>query len=232
MKNKIFYFLFKRQETEEQVVIRWADILIMKSNYKGEIDIMSFYPFDGVLEDPTQENISRWRNDDARKIRDAVIAKLGNINGQLDIITKETTKYLEKVKAHLLNEGYIYEPNPTKTGWLLNDTGKQVKLFEGHKKYKEHKRRESLATKKDQDAKIYWWWRDWHKSIAGIIIGGILGLIGEHKLDIVNTIKELLSPKQTTKQTTNQKATISKEANYNDTANKFQQADSSSRAIH
>ncbi len=177
----IFDFLFKKPETEEQLVIRWSDILILKSNYKGEIDIMSFYPVDGVLEDPTQENISRWRNDKARKIRDSVIAKLGNINGQLDIITKELTKYLEKVKAHLLNEGYIYEPDPTKTGWLLNDTGKQVKLFGGHDKYRRHKRRELLAIKKDQSAKIYWWWRKILEWLIAAALGFLLRYLIEPK---------------------------------------------------
>jgi len=209
----IFNLLTRKRETEDQRVIRWADILISKSNHKGEVDIMSFFPFDGVFEDPTQENISKWRNDDARKIRDTVIAELGNIDGQLDIITRETTKYLEKVKAHLLNEGYIYEPNPTKTEWLLNDKGKEVKLFDGHEKYKEHKRRELLAIKKDQDAKIYWWWRDWHKSIAGIVIGGILGLVGEYKLDIIKTAKNFLLSNQTTEQKISQKPNVSKKTN-------------------
>lgn len=164
-----------RKATEAQLVIHWADLLIIYSNYKGEIDTFSFFPMDGVFEDSTPDNIKKWQNDEARKIRKFVVDNLGNVNGNLDIITAELTKYREAVKLHLLTEGYINEPSPILSGWQLNEIGKEVKRIGGHNKYQARKRREIRAAKSDQNAKIFWLPRKVIESFITVSIGIVIG---------------------------------------------------------
>jgi hypothetical protein len=77
----------------------------------------------------------------------------------------------------------IYSQIPSQCGFPFyrQTLGKQVKLFDGHEKYKRHKRRELLATKRDQDAKINWWWREILKWLLLTALGFLLRFLTEPK---------------------------------------------------
>jgi hypothetical protein len=171
---------------KNEIIIRWGDKIIFHANHLGEVRIDSFDP--ALI--PSETSIPNEILD----IREEIIARLDDKKENLDIRTNELISYLQGVKNHLLSHKYIQDPKANESFWRLNDTGESMKEFGGHKKYKAFKKREFDAIRSDQNSKIYWWWRDWHKAIVGIIVGGIAGLFAEHQLDIINTIKKILSP--------------------------------------
>jgi hypothetical protein len=134
---------FKKVESEEKLIIRWADTIISESNYKGHVERTSFRP-DYILSThpPTPEERLKWENSKSRQLRNTVVTRLGDIKGQLDIYKNELIKYLDAVKGHLLNEGYIEEPKIQEDYWQLTPIGFLVKELGGHKKYQKYRKRE------------------------------------------------------------------------------------------
>lgn len=149
--------IFKKVETEEEFVIRWADSLISNSTYNGEMKRDSF-TLDWVFSTnpPTPQEIKDWDNNESKKIRDEAIKKLGNNKDNLTILVNELSRYEDAVKNHFLKEGYIDEPKFMDKFWVLNSNGKLVKDLSGHKKYNTHKKRELAATVSDQNSKRYY----------------------------------------------------------------------------
>jgi len=94
---------------------------------------------------PTEKEVLDFKNDEARKIRNMVLGKLGDIKGRLDLIGDELTKWSDAEKGYLLNEGYIEEPDFQKKVWQLTPVGKLVKELGGHKNYKKYRKTEITA---------------------------------------------------------------------------------------
>ena len=141
---KLFTLKKKRLETDEELIIRWADTLIAQSNYKGDIDTSSFLPFDELFHStvPTEQDRIDWSMDKARQIRNTIRSNIPDPKGDINIITDAISKYRSEVLKHLLNEGYINEPSAVDTTWKLTDKGRLVKELGGNKKYKKHRLRE------------------------------------------------------------------------------------------
>lgn len=140
----------KKKETTEEFIIRWADTIVLDSNYKGEIERRSFM-LDWVLstKQPSQQEVNDWLNSASRKIREEAIKKFPEESKNDPLAgMRELAKYLDAVKKHLLNNGYIDEPKVTSLVWQLNDRGKLMKELRGHKKYKAHREKELLGEKK------------------------------------------------------------------------------------
>src|SRR5690348_16561697 len=127
--------------SEEELVIEWADAIIINSNYRGEVDRKSFQP-DWVFSEraPTEKEIIEWNNNPAKQIRDKATAHIFPINGRWDIYIEELIKYLDKIKKHLLDEGFIEEPNIRDQFWKLTERGYLAKELGGTKKYKSYRK--------------------------------------------------------------------------------------------
>jgi hypothetical protein len=205
--QKIRKFILNIPETKEELIVRWADAIVLNSQSYGVLNK------DGVHIEYYAEWIPKskeeYKFDKSRAIRDSVINKSGiPIENDGDIIIYLDT-FRQEIETHLVNNDYILKPDYEKK-WILTEPGKLMKDYGGHLKYKAHKKRERDALRSDQNAKIYWWWRDWHKSIVGILVGGIGGLFAEHQFNIIDTIKKGLLPKQSSEQSPNQKDTSAK----------------------
>lgn len=168
--------MFKREKhikslDRNELIIKWGDEIVLNANHLGEISKESFM-LDWVFSDlpPSSEEISRVQNDPARKIRDEVLKRLGNINGELDIIGKTLEEYVVGVKNHLLSHNYIKDPITTERFWRLSDKGESMKELGGHKKYQAYKKREFAATISDQNSKKYY--LPILIAIVGILVSG------------------------------------------------------------
>lgn len=145
MRNKL------KDLDRNEIIIKWADEIVLAANHLGEVSRDSFMP-DMYLstQEPTQETLEFWRNDPARKIREYVISNLGDIKGQLDVLTKELIGYLEGVKNHLLSHRYIKEPVVTERFWRLSERGELMKELGGHQNYQKYRKREINVIKNQQ----------------------------------------------------------------------------------
>lgn len=137
--------------TEQEIVAKWADILLKTSNYKNEISIQSFaLDWQSSDKPPTDKEIEEWNNNEAKKIRDEVIDELGDTKGNLDVTIKRLIKYLDLVKTFLLNNGYIEEKRPGEQFWRLTEKGKLAKELGGHLQYLKYRNRELYSARRQQ----------------------------------------------------------------------------------
>ncbi len=142
--SKIFPQLFKYDEPFDELIIRWADTIVLKSDYTGKLDRRSF-KLDWVYEPTptTIDEVNEWANAPDRAIRESVIV------GQTDPI--ETTKflipYLEAVKFHLLSNDYISSKEVVNQEWVLTERGKLMKELGGHKNFIAHRKWEIHAVR-------------------------------------------------------------------------------------
>lgn len=122
-------------ETEEQRIIRHANIIVANADYNGElendcIDII------GIL---TKED--RELNPILLEIRNELRKLQPDFGGNVDKVTAGIQKNYDDMKNHLLNNGYIDKPNHTQK-WLLTEKGKLMKELGGHEQYKKYRRGE------------------------------------------------------------------------------------------
>ena len=138
--SKIFGY-FKKVETYEQLIIRWADTIILNSPYTGKLDRRGFKIDWAFEKNPeTQEDVNEWMNHPSRAVREQVIATMEDKDPIK--ISHALTPYLESVKTFLLTEGYISEIEVVKQEWILTEKGQLVKELGGHIKYKKYRRRQ------------------------------------------------------------------------------------------
>ena len=130
--------LKKKEETRNDIIIKWADEIVLAANHLGQISRNSLLP------EPfqTQQEIAAWRTGEVGKIRSHVIRSLGDTKGNLDIITNEMISYLEGVKNHLLSHRYIQEPQVTEMFWKLSEKGELMKELGGHFAYQKYRKSE------------------------------------------------------------------------------------------
>ena len=160
--------LFHRQTSSKDLIILWADTLVINSNYKGDVDTSSFN-LDWIRSDDPQreQQFLDWKNDEARKVRKMVIKSF--VNDDFNFVCKELSNYRDTVKNHLLDEGYIHDPDSTQRFWELTDRGKLMKELGGHKKYKKYRRTEITAL--NNQRKINAW------LIAATILAAIMPFV-------------------------------------------------------
>ncbi len=121
-----------------EIIIKWADELIFHSDHLGKINKNSLIP--GTFQKP--EEIEVWRRNEEGKLRNHVIASLGETKGDLDMQTNEMVSYLEGIRNHLLSHRYIKDPTAPNDDWILSERGWIAKELGGHLKYQQYRKRE------------------------------------------------------------------------------------------
>jgi hypothetical protein len=128
-----FNFLHKKSETEEERILRHADIIVANADYNGVLDNDCLDVFGILTKDKLPPILA--------KIRSELRALQPASNGDLEPIKAFIGKNYDDVRNHLLNNGYIDKPDHTQN-WILNDKGKLMKELGGHRKYKKYRKRE------------------------------------------------------------------------------------------
>lgn len=139
----IFNLLSKKNETEEQLIIRWADILVTNSDSKGELDT-SCFALDYHLSTYSAEEIKKAQTNPSRQIRDVVLSKLRQPDRetlQLDMPVNELLRFRSAIQEHLLKEDYINTIEFDKK-WILTERGRLMKELGGYKQYKRYRKSE------------------------------------------------------------------------------------------
>lgn len=147
--------IFKKSETEEQLIVRWADSLILNSDSKGVVSKKSLrHDFYNADKPPTEQEKAEWASNTSRLIRDEALKK-SDIppDANYGVIIHELNRFSTAVKKFLFDNDYINKPNDHEDFLTLTDTGKEVKRYGGHKNYLSFKRRELAALKGDQNSK-------------------------------------------------------------------------------
>jgi len=79
------------------------------------------------------------------QIRNEIFALFPSNNDGTTVDLEITKKYIQNnydvVRTHLLNNGYIDEPDHTRK-WKLNEQGRLMKELGGHEKYRKHRKRQ------------------------------------------------------------------------------------------
>lgn len=149
--------IFKKSETEEQLIVRWADSLILNSDSKGIVSKKSLrhdaYSSDKL---PTEQEKAEWAKNTSRIIRDKALKKYDGTNTNYGVIIHELNRLSTAVKKFLFDNDYIINPSDHEDFLTLTDTGKEVKKHKGHKKYLKFKERELAATIGDHNSKRYY----------------------------------------------------------------------------
>lgn len=165
----IFDFLFKKPETDEQRVVRWADTIIANSNYDGELNNECLDPFADF-----------WRENPAilqtalMQVRNEIINRQPQSSDGVTVNLEITKQYIQgnydAVRDHLLNNGYINKPDHNRK-WVLNEDGKKMKKFKGHNKYQNYLDKKQKAEIAELNGKIHWLRRAIIVAIASGLIG-------------------------------------------------------------
>jgi hypothetical protein len=179
-----------KAETEQQRIVRHADIIIANANYKGELDNDCLDIIGALTKMELPPQLAEIRNE-LRSIQPTNINSEGTID--LEITKAFIQKNYDDVKNHLLDNGYISEPDFTRK-WILTEKGKAAKEAGGHENYVANKKRELRAKRSDEDAKIYWWKRE----IWRYLIAGVIGLFFGYVLRIITEPKSIPVKNQTT----------------------------------
>lgn len=128
--------------TEEKIVIAWSDALIADANYKGEISRTSFRLGEMAERLKSPEEIDAINKSRANKISGIIKRKHHNAPNKFNATKDEVNAYFDKVKEHLLHEGYIVEPKSTEQVWHLTERGKLAKELGGHEEFIKHRKHE------------------------------------------------------------------------------------------
>ena len=134
----IFNFPFSKPETEEQRIIRHADIIVTNSSYTGELDNDCLDIIGILTKSELPPSLAAIRNE-LRRIQPPNVDSSGTTN--VDITSQFIQNNYDIVRDHLLNNGYINTPDHTRK-WVLNEKGKLMKELGGHKKYVRYRLRE------------------------------------------------------------------------------------------
>lgn len=176
-----------KQETYEQRVIRFADIMVQQTDYTGKINKYCLSPFPVVDDDhPLPEALL--------KIRKELNSLQPIIDGDLEPYKKWMTKNFDDVKNHLLSFEYIDKPQPDTQEWILNETGKKMKQLKGHNKYQSYLDKKLKAEIAEMNGKIHWLRRAIIAGIIGFIVGLSTNYLKAKQEQQKDTPKE--SPKQ------------------------------------
>jgi hypothetical protein len=159
--------MIMKSETKEQRIVRHADIIVANSNHAGELDNDCLDIIGIMTKNELPPPLAKIRNE-LRKIQPPNVDNSGTVD--LEIAKKFIQKNYDDIKNHLLSYGYINEPDHTRK-WILNDEGKSMKKWGGHKKYQAYKKRDLNAIRSEQNAKIYWWFRELLKLIGAAALG-------------------------------------------------------------
>jgi|SRR5579863_1343862 len=163
----IFKFSSKKTETEKQRIIRFADTIVVNSNYEGELDKDCLDVFGILTKDKLIPPLAEIR-DELRKIQPNNVDATGSVN--LDLTNEFVQNNYDLVKTHLLNYGYISKPDHTQK-WTLNDVGKKMKQLKGHNNYQGYIDKKLKAEIAEMNGKIYWK----RRVIISAILAGLVG---------------------------------------------------------
>jgi|GEM_PF-3080393 len=130
----IFYSLFKKSETDERRVMRYSDIMTIHSDHLGKLNKEWLNPMATFDKDKMPIPLLQLRQE--------ITILHPIIDGDLEPYKNGFTKYHDNIQLHLLNNGYIDNPNTDRPEWILNDRGKLMKELGGHINYIRHRRRE------------------------------------------------------------------------------------------
>ena len=139
-------------ESDKERIIRYADTIVINSNYKGELDKDCLDIFGAFTEKELVPPLATIRNELYNR-QPINVDENGTI--QLDITKNYLQNNYDVVKKHLLDYGYILEPDQTQE-WLLSDIGKEMKKLKGHEKYQAFKQSEFAAIIGDQNSKRFY----------------------------------------------------------------------------
>jgi len=139
-------------ESDKERIIRYADTIVINSNFKGELDKDCLDIFGAFTERELLPPLAAIREELRIRQPNNVDA---NGTTQLDITTNYLQGNFDIVKKHLLDYGYIADPDHTQK-WVLSDIGKEMKKLKGHEKYQAFKQRELEAIIADQKSKKYY----------------------------------------------------------------------------
>ncbi len=173
----IFDFLYKKSETDDQRVIRWADTIVENSNNAGELNNEFFDPYGDF-----------WRDQIAVlptaliQIRNEILSQQPQNNDGTTVNLDITKQYIQNnydlVKNHLLNKGYIDKSDHTRK-WFLNETGKRMKQLKGHKKYQNYIDKKLKSEIAEMNGKIHWLRRAIIVAIVAAFVGYCLRYLTE-----------------------------------------------------
>lgn len=175
----IFDRLFKKPETDEHRIIRWADTIVANSNYDGELNNECLDPFAAFWRDkPTTLTTA------LSQIRNEIISRQPQNSDGVTVNLEITKQYIQgnydAVSDHLLNNGYINKPDHNRK-WVLNEDGKKMKKLKGHNKYQNYLDKKQKAEIAELNGKIHWLRRAIIIAIASGLIGYGLRYLTEPK---------------------------------------------------
>jgi hypothetical protein len=93
------------------------------------------------------------------------------IDGDLEPYKNWLNKNYDDIKKHLLSHEYIDNPKPDTQEWILNETGKKMKRYKGHKKYQSYLDKKQKAEMAEINGKIHWL----RRVIITAIVSGLIG---------------------------------------------------------
>jgi hypothetical protein len=137
------YWLFNKTETENEFVIRWADILVTNADSMGEIET-SCFALDYHLSTLGAAEIKKVQTNPSKIMRDKIIRSIKQDTPdtvQLDPIVKELLRFRELIEMLLLKEDFI-RPVDFNKKWILNERGKLMKELGGLHNYKKYRKSE------------------------------------------------------------------------------------------
>lgn len=162
-------------ETEEQRIIRYADIMIAHADYTGLIDKDCLDIIGAFSKDVLHPDLAAVRQELRSMQPNNFDASTDTTN--LEITKSYATKNYDDIRTHLMNNLYIDKPNPGTQEWILNDVGKKMKQLKGHNKYQEYIDKKLKAEIAEMDGKIYWKRRVFISAILGLIAGLLISWI-------------------------------------------------------
>jgi hypothetical protein len=128
-------------KAKPDIIIQWADALITDANSKGEIPLTSFWEANMLERLREPEEIIAFNGSRAKIIREKAVSDFQQEQDTVAASMSELKTYREKVKHHLLHEGYIRVKQIFKGAdgetWLLTKRGRTVKYLGGHNEYKD-----------------------------------------------------------------------------------------------
>jgi hypothetical protein len=147
--------LLKKTEKDEERIIRYADTIVLNSDYTGELDKSCLDLFKEIWEMDKPKKLSPPLLSVWQEVKRLQPQNNAGVTTNLDITTRYIQKNFDDVSTHLLIYGYIEKPDHT-LKWVLNDNGKLMKELGGHKKYMAYKKGGIAATIGDQNSKRYY----------------------------------------------------------------------------
>ena len=109
----LFYLLFKTQETEQQRIIRFADTLVLNSDYTGELDGTSLDLFREIMD----HNAKKLNPPLLKIFNEIKRLQPESFDGEtlnLEITKKYIQKNFDDVYTHLMTFNYIDKPDHTR----------------------------------------------------------------------------------------------------------------------